>query len=111
MPVVFKNVKSRNIGASPTGVGTYAVPAATASVVTGLTIANVTSSTTITANVSVYDSSNDYYIAKGIELVPGASITVVGDGNRLVLNAAESVRVESNTATSIDAVMSLCEYS
>jgi len=110
MPVAFKNVKSRNIGAAATGVGSYTVPAATASVVTCLTIANVTAAT-ITANVSVYDAVNDYFIAKGVELVPGASLAVVGDGNRLVLNTLESVRVESSAATSIDAVMSMCEYS
>jgi hypothetical protein len=108
MAVAFKNVKSRNIGAAATGIGTYTVPAVTTSVVTSLTVANVTANTII-VEVSVYDTSNDYFIAKGVEILAGGSLVIAGD-DRLILNTLESVRVKSDTATSCDAVMSLMEY-
>lgn len=111
MAVVFKNVKSRNIGASATAIGSYTVGAATSGIVTALTVSNVTASTTIKVNVSVYDGANDHYLVKGAELIPGAALDVIDGGGRLILNTSESVRVESDTATSADAVMSVLEYS
>lgn len=111
MSIAFKNVKSRNIGASITAIGSYTVAAATQAIITGLTVSNVTASTTIKVDVSVYDGANDYYLIKGAELIPGAALDVVDGGGRHILNTAESVRVTSDTATSVDAVLSVMEYS
>lgn len=110
MAETFKNKKSRNIGVTATEIGTYVVPAATVATVIGLSIANVTSSL-IKASVTVYDGVNDYFLLKGADIVPGQAHAIIGGDQKVVLQVGESIRVYSDTATSIDAVMSILELS
>lgn len=110
MTTALKNVKSRNIGVSTTAIGAYTVPAATSAVISACRVTNVVA-TTIVVEVSIYDGVNDYFLAKNAEILPGASLVVCGDGDRDILNTGESVRIKSDTATSMDAVLSVMEYS
>ena len=110
MAVAFKNVKSRNIGAALTAIGSYTVGASKTATIVALTVANTTASSTITIAVTIYDSSNDYYICKNLILLPGETLPVSGV-DRHVLNTGESVRVISDTATSCDAILSVLEQS
>ena len=110
MTIAFANKKSRQIGAALTAIGGYSVPAATVGIVTSVMVSNTTGAA-ILVDVTVYDGVNDYYLVKGASLSSGGSLVAVGSGERLILNANESIRVYSNTATSADAVMSLVEQS
>jgi len=105
-----------SVGASASTV--YTVPAgagstALESIVIGITLANKTSSG-VTASVFLdnYTGSNDVYIVKDATIPAGSSLEVMS-GNKIVLqhtgSAGDVLRVSSNTATSIDATISVLE--
>ena len=105
-----------SVGASASAV--YTVPAgagstALESIVIGITLANKTSSG-VTASVFLdnNDGSNDVYIVKDASIPAGSSLEVMS-GNKIVLqhtgSAGDVLRVSSNTATSIDATISVLE--
>ena len=108
MANTFKRKLSRSIGVSATAVGSYTVPSSTATTVIGLAVANVTASQVlITATVN--DGSNDTHLIKDAPVPSGGSIVIVGGDQKVVLETADSVKVTSNTASSVDAVMSILE--
>lgn len=106
----FINRKSRNIGTSATTVGGYTVPAATVATVIGFSVANVTENI-IKVSVAIRNGADDFYILKNADIIPGQAHVLVGGDQKLVLMTGESVRVTSDTATSVDAVMSILEFS
>ena len=105
-----------SVGASASAV--YTVPAgagstALESIVIGITLANKTSSG-VTASVFLdnFSGSNDVFIVKDATIPAGSSLEVMS-GNKIVLqhtgSAGDVLRVSSNTATSIDATISVLE--
>ena len=105
-----------SVGASASAV--YSTPAgagstALESIVIGITLANKTSAG-VTASVFLdnNDGSNDVYIVKDASIPAGSSLEVMS-GNKIVLqhtgSAGDVLRVSSNTATSIDATVSVLE--
>ena len=83
MANTFKNKKSRNIGTAPVQIGSYSVPSGTITTAIGLTLANV-SNTTIQVSASLYDGTNDFFIVKNANIVPGGAIVAIGGNQRLV---------------------------
>lgn len=108
MANTFYRKFSGNVGVSATTLGTYTVPAATTSVVVGLSLSNVTGST-INAGVFINNGANNYYIVKSAPISAGGTLIPVGGDQKLVLQAGDNVRIISDTATSIDAIMSVME--
>ena len=116
----FKRFAVTNVntstGASASAV--YTVPAgagssALESIVIGITVSN-TSSSGITASVFLDNNagSNDVHIVKNATIPAGSSLEVMA-GNKLVVqnngSAGDVIRVSSNTATAIDATISVLE--
>jgi len=108
MANTFKRKLSRNIGTSLTNVGGYTVGASTQTTVIGLAVSN-TSASQVLVDATVYDASNDYYLIKEAPVPSGGSIIIVGGDQKVVLETGDSVRVKSDTASSIDIVMSILE--
>lgn len=108
MANAFKRKLSRSVGVTLTAVGAYTVPAATQVTVIGLVVSN-TSAASVLVDVTVYDGANDTYLVKSCPIPAGGSVIVVGGDQKLVLEVGDSVRIKSDTATSIDAVMSILE--
>ena len=83
------------------------------SIVIGITLANKTSSG-VTASVFLdnFSGSNDVNIVKDATIPAGSSLEVMA-GNKLVVqnngSAGDVIRVSSNTATAIDATISVLE--
>ena len=100
MANTFKNYTSSAVGTSP--VTTYTVPALTTSVVIGCNVANVTTSQ-ITFSVQVAG----VYLVKDVPLPAGAAISVL-DG-KIIMEAADTCVVTSNTAASCDVILSVLE--
>lgn len=73
-----------------------------------MTIANVTSSN-ITVDVYVTSSATDYYLVKGALVPVGGSLVPVGGDQKVVLEAADVIKVVSSAASSADVVMSILE--
>jgi len=79
----------------------------------GINLAN-TSSSAVTAQVFLdhLSGSNDSYIVKDVNIPAGTSIEIMR-GNKMVLqndgSTGDVLRVSCNTATSLDAVVSVLE--
>jgi len=108
MPNNFKRKLSRSIGTSLTQVGSYAVGSDTEVTVIGLDIAN-TSSSQVLVDATLNDGSNDTYLIKEAPIPSGGSLVVIGGDQKVVLEPTDSIKVKSDTTSSVDVVMSILE--
>jgi hypothetical protein len=108
MANTFKNSFSKDVGTSAATV--YTTPSSTQTTVIGLSIANTTT-TSVLGDVYVTSDSVDYYIVKGATIPPGGALVPVGGDQKLVLEAADALKIVSNTADSLDVVCSVLEIS
>jgi hypothetical protein len=106
MANTFKNFFSKNVGTSPATV--YTCPSATQTTVIGLSVANTTASP-ITTDVYITSSAVDYYLIKSGVVPVGGSLVVVGGDQKVVLEAADDLKVVTSAASSADAVASVLE--
>jgi len=108
MANTFTRKLSRSIGTSLTAVGSYTVGASTEVTVIGLTVANRTASQVL-VDATLNDGSNDTYIVKDAPVPAGSSLVIVGGDQKVVLTTNDSIKVKSDTASSVDAIMSILE--
>ena len=109
MANTFKNAAAAATGTSETSV--YTVGSSTTSTVIGLTCANVTSTSPIKVSIRLYDSSGTahYYIVKNAEIYEGGALVAVGGDQKLVLETGDIIKVVSDTASSVDTIISVLE--
>lgn len=100
---------SRNIGTGVTQVGGYTPGGGVSAVVIGLILAN-TLAKVITVDVSLYDGTNDFYLAKGHPIAAGENFSVL-PAEKVVMVTNDQIRVKSSDANSVDAVLSILERS
>jgi hypothetical protein len=108
MANTFKNQFSKSVGTSAATI--YTTPSATQTTIIGMTIGNIIASP-ITVDVYVTSSSVDYYLVKGATVPVGGSLVPIGGEQKLVLEAADVLKVVSSAATSADVIVSLLEIS
>lgn len=112
MPSTFKNYTSRSIGNPLTTVHTG--PAVTQTTVIGMTVTNRTAAA-INVCVSINDGAETYIVGgptvatMGADVPVGGALVVVGGDQKLVLEAGDLLKVESDTASSADVVVSVLE--
>lgn len=104
MANTFKNYLASSVGTTASTV--YTVPTATTSVTIGMNIANI-GTTQITVDAYITSGGTDYYVVKGAPIPAGAALSVL-DG-KIILEAADVVKVVSDTASSADVVLSVLE--
>jgi hypothetical protein len=104
MPNVFKNAVKSNITTEQT---VYATPASMSTILLELDIANTTT-TSATIDIKVTDSSTlvTSYLLKAAPVPVGSTLQAIS-GQKIVLEAQDSVKVISTTA--VDVVASLLE--
>ena len=109
MANTFKNAGSAAIGTTETSV--YTVPSATTTTVIGLTCANVTSTSPVKVSIRVFDTSGSahFYVVKNAEVFEGGALVAVGGDQKLVLETGDIIKVVSDTASSIDTIVSVME--
>ena len=100
MANTFKNYTGASIGTSPSTV--YTVPASTTAVIIGLNLANRTGSS-VTVDVQLGST----YIVKAAPVPTGSALSVL-DG-KIIAETTETIVVTSDTASSIDAIVSVLE--
>ena len=101
MANIFKNyTSSASVGTSATTI--YTVPGVTTSVVIGCNLANVTAS-----QIKVDVQVAGVYLIKGVPLPANAAISVL-DG-KIIGEAADTVVITSDTASSCDVIVSVLE--
>jgi hypothetical protein len=103
----FKRKLSANIGTSYSDVGSYVVPASNVATIIGLSLAN-TANTGITVDVTV-NATTQFFVVKSAPIPVGGSLVTVGGDQKIVLEAGDSILVKSDTATSVDVVLSILE--
>ena len=108
MANTFKRKLSRGVGTTPTAVGSYTVASATQVTVIGLAVSN-TSSSQVLVDAMVNDGTNDTYLVKQAPVPSGGALVIIGGDQKVVLEPNDSIKVTSDTASSIDAVMSILE--
>jgi len=92
-------------------VGTAAVTMRTANsddALIGINIANVTT-TQILMDVFINDGSNDYYIIKDAPIPVGSTLQVLDGGAKVVMQASDVLKVQSDTASSADVWVSVVD--
>ena len=102
MPNTLTNYTASNVGTSP--VTLYTVPASTTGTIVGLNLSN-TSASQIAVDVQVAG----VYLVKGVSIPANSALSVL-DG-KLVVKTTQTVIITSDTATSVDAILSVLEQS
>ena len=100
------NSVSNTIGTSLTAVGGHTV--STYTTVIGLVVSN-TSASQVLVDATLNDGSNDTYLIKQAPVPSGGAIVIVGGDQKVVLETNDSIKVKSDTASSVDVVMSILE--
>jgi hypothetical protein len=91
-----------------TTVGIYTVPSATTTTVIGITLANVSGSG-INVGVGITRTSADNIsILKNVPIPQGSTLEFMG-GNKLVLEATDTLTVSSDVASSLDVALTILE--
>lgn len=102
----FKNYLASATGTTAATV--YTVPSGTTAVTIGMNIANITTAQ-VTVSAYITSSGTDYYIVKDAPIPAGSALSVL-DG-KIILEAADVVKVVSSAASSADTVLSVLEQS
>jgi hypothetical protein len=109
MANTFKNRTLRQVGTSPVDVGAD-VDANVQTTLIGMTLANVTSGVvSVTVQLINTDGPVTTHIVKDAPIPTGGSLIVVGGDQKIVLMEEDKITVTSNTASSVDVIMSFLE--
>ena len=109
--------KVKTNGAMPTSAGTpltlYTVPSATTTVVIGLVLCNI-HTTSVTADVQLVSDTSDTETNETVLLIkdvdiPAKSSLEVLSGGKYVLQATDVLKVDCSVAAKIDATLSILE--
>ena len=107
MANTFKLKSKSNVGVTSVGIYTATSPV-TATVVIGITCAN-TSGSAIHVGIGVTrDTSDDIRLIHNVPIPQGSSFEFMG-GNKVVLEANDTVTVSSDVASSLDVALTIME--
>ena len=107
MANTFKLKTKANVGV--TTVGIYTAPAATTTVVIGITMANTSGSgVNVGVGITRAGTTEDVKLLKNAPIPSGSSLEFMY-GNKIVLEATDTVTVDSDTNNSVDASLTIME--
>lgn len=112
MPNTFKLKTDTAVGTTLTSV--YTVPASTTTVMIGAVLANIVASqikvdVKIVTASSSGENADDVYLVKDLPIPNGSSFELIE--GKVVLETGDIVKVESDTASSLDVALSVLEQS
>ena len=106
MANTFKLKTKNNVGTATSNV--YAVPSSTTTVVIGVTLAN-TSGSSINVGLGITRAStDDISLMKNVPLPYGSSLEFM-QGNKIVLEATDTLTAVSDTNTTLDVALTIME--
>ena len=106
MANTFKLKTKANVGISTQNV--YVVPSATTTVVIGITLANTSGSGCLVGIGITRPSTDDVKLLKNAPIPQGSSLEFMA-GNKVVLETADTITVDSDSNNSIDASLTIME--
>ena len=108
MANTFKSYTDADIGTSTADV--YTVPSSTVAVIIGCNLSNKTGDQ-VNASLIINKSIGDnVYLIRNIP-IPNGSAFEFNAGNKIILETGDKIQVVSDTASSIDAIISVLEQS
>ena len=107
MANTFKLKSKNNIGVSTVGI--YTVPGATTTVIIGVTCTNV-SGQGINVGIAISRASNvdDINILKNVPIPQGSALEIM-QGNKIVVEAVDTVTALSDVNNSLDVALTIME--
>lgn len=110
MPTTFKHAVNAGIGTTPVDV--LQIPVGFRATVIGCNIANATEYDTVSVDVYVIsDDSTPAYYVRGLSIGPNSAVKIITNGEKLILPETSGLRIVSDTASSVDTVISYVELS
>ena len=107
MANTFKLKTKANVGITTQNV--YVVPSATTTVVIGITMSNTSGSgVNVGVGITRAGTTEDVKLLKNAPIPQGSSLEFMA-GNKIVLEATDTVTVDSDTNNSIDAALTIME--
>ena len=106
MANTFKLKTKANVGV--TTVGIYTAPASTTTVVIGITLANTSGSGVNVGGGITRASAEDIKLLKNAPLPQGSSLEFMA-GNKVVLEATDTLTVDSDANNSVDTALTIME--
>jgi len=95
--------------AANTDMTIYTCPASTETTIIGMSIANIAASQ-ITVDVKLENNDgNNVFIIKDAPIPVGGTLVPVGGDQKLVMEASDVLKVQSDTANSADTALSILE--
>lgn len=98
----FERHIDRTIGTSPVTVFT----SNSDDTVVGIRCCNIHASTTINVDVYIVNGGNNYYLIKTAPVPVGGSLELIDGGSKIILQSGDALTVVSDTASSLDTVVS-----
>ena len=109
--------KVKTNGAMPASAGTpltlYTVPSATTTVVIGLVLCNI-HTTSVTASVQLVSDTSDtetnetVFVAKDVSIPAGSSLELL-TGGKVVVQTTDVLKIDCSVSAKIDATLSILE--
>ena len=97
----FRNNLQRNVGTSEVTL----VTGGDYDAVIGIRCCNILTST-IAIDVKIAKGGDDYFLAKGVVIPPNSAIELIQGGAKIVLASGDTLEAVSDTASSLDVVLS-----
>lgn len=101
----FRNSITRNTGTSPVDILPEALVDSYDTVI-GIRLVNIHASSTINVDVYIVRSATSYYLIKSAPIPVGGSLELIDGGAKFVLHDNDKITAVSDTATSLDAIVS-----
>ena len=102
----FKLKTKANVGVTTTNI--YVTPSGTTTTVIGITLANISGSGVNVGVGVTRASADDIKLLKNVPIAQGSSLEFM-QGNKVVLEATDTLTVNSDTNSSIDVALTLLE--
>ena len=106
MANTFKSNVALNV--ETTGNTVYTCPGATQTTLIGMTLSNK-SAGTVTANVFLRRSSVDCSLISNAPILTGSTLVPIGGDQKVVLQAADTLKVTVSANNAVDTIVSLLE--
>ena len=106
MANTFKLKTKASVGITTENV--YVVPTSTTTVVIGITIANITGAGCLVGVGITRPSADDVSVLKNVPIPQGTSLEFIA-GNKVVLEAADTLTVSSDTNGGVDVALTIME--
>lgn len=107
--------KTKTFDGSSTNANTdmtiYTCPPSTETTIIGMTIANIANSQILIDVKLVNNDGDDVFLIKDAPIPVGSAFVPIGGDQKIVMEASDILRVQSDTANSADTTLSVLEIS